>query len=536
MGKIFSRKKLVVIFCVIACIIFSSCVERDSVAEIYARKKILLIGNAADPSTLDPSFATGLSEFKIMTALFEGLVSADSKNLKIIPAAAESWSKDGLKYRFKIRDNAKWSDGEDLKASDFVYAFKRILNPNLGAEYSYFLYPIKNAKALHTSKVKDFDLLGARALDTKTLEIELERPCVYFFELLYHSAFFPLPEHILKRFDAGMSRNVKWTKPENIVSNGGFILKSWEVNNKVEVVKNGMYWDKESIKLEGITFLPISNVNTEDRAFRSFQIHVTDSATPFRMNKIKQENSADLRTSDWLGTYYYLFNTAKEPFNDVRVRRAMSLAINRQSIVNNFLRGGQKAAYSFVPKIENEYDSRFKIREDIEEAKRLLGEAGFKDGKNFPTIRLVYNTSEQHKPIAEAVQAVWKKNLGIEVVLYNLSWPAYLQARREGDFEITRASWVADFKSAGSFLNIFETSSLINHSRWHSKEFDKLIDMAKVDDTQKNYSEAERVLLEESVIIPIYFYSRTYFVSRIVKNWNDNILDYRNYKGIYFDD
>lgn len=521
----------------VLCLAFFACSQRETPADSAAKQNILLVGNSADPSSLDPSLTTGLPEYKILCALFEGLVGADTKTLEIVPAAAESWIAKDKVYEFKIRDNAKWSDGENLKASDFVFAFKRILNPALGAEYANFLYPIKNAEKIHKGRLNAAEL-GASAVSEKILRIELEYPCANFLSLLYHSAYFPLPEHTIKKFNAENRRDGIWMRPKNTVSNGPFILTKWSINELVSVRKNPNFHDAKNIKLEGIDFLPISNMNTEDRAFRAGQLHITDSLAPTRIDAIKKNMPENLRISDWLNVYYYVFNTSRPPLDNAKVRMALSMAIDRELIVDTFLKTGQKPAYSFVPEAAMQgYKSKFKISKNIEEAKKLLAQAGYPDGKKFPKISIAYNSSELHKPIAEAIQAFWKKNLGIEVSLYNLSWPAYLDARRTHDFFIMRAGWVADYASPESFLSLFVSDNPLNHSLWKSEKFDAFLNAAKTNDAniaRQNFENAEEILLKDSPLMPIYFYTRTYLIDGRVANWDNNALDFRDYKKVFF--
>lgn len=518
------------------CLSIFGCAKRETPTDACAKNGTLLIGNSADPATLDPSLTTGLNEFKILCSLFEGLVTADTKTLEIRPAAAKSWHFDGTSYTFKIREDAKWSDGEPLKASDFAFAFKRILNPKIGAEYANFLFPIKNAKSFFEGKTTN---LGASAIDDKTLKIELEEPCPHFLSLLYHNAFFPLPEHVLKKFGATDKREGTWVRPQNIVSNGAFTLKKWSVNDKVRVEKNPLYWDSKNIFLNAIEFYPISNINTEDRAFRASQLHITDSVAATRMSAIKRDMPNNLKIGDMLGVYYYALNTARPPLNDIRVRKALSLSINRNAIIANFLKAEQKPALTFVPpSVAKNYTCKFSLKEDVAKARKLLAEAGYPNGKNFPKITITYNTSEQHRPIAEAIQAQLKEALNIDVELFNLSWPAYLVARRQGDFFITRASWVADYASPKNFLEMFSSNSVLNHVAWKNKDFDNLLNLANtndIDTSNKNFALAEKLLLQELPIIPIYFYNRVFLIDERVKNWHTNPLDYHNFKGVSFE-
>lgn len=518
----------------------ASCSERETPAEKATEEKILLIGNAADPATLDPTLATGVTESKILNGLFEGLVTADTSTLEVKPAVAKSWeiSEDGLTYTFYLDEKAKWSDGSRVTAGDFVFAMRRAVNPVMGSEYVSMLMPIKNARKIASGETKDFSILGATAISDNILKIELEEPVPYFLSMLYHGIYFPLPQKTLEKFGAAENRDALWTRPQNMVSNGPFTLAKWNINDKVSIRKNPLYRDAESIKINGVDFFPISNINTEDRAFRAGQLHITESVAPTRMDAIKRDMPQNLRRDDWLGVYYYLINTRRPPLDDARVRKALALAIDRKAIIDTFLKAGQNPATSFVPQNCDGYvlDGESKIHEDIAKAKKLLAEAGYPGGKGFPNIRLTYNTSELHKPIAEAIQQMWKKNLGVTVEMYNLSWPAYLAARREGDFDIARASWVGDFAAPESFLQVFESDSGLNHSGFASKKYDELIKEAAESKSRAGRLEklaaAERELMDAMPVMPIYFYAKVYLVSPSVKGWNANLLDYHNFKNV----
>ena len=536
-----STGRLLVLLAAAACAFaVSGCQKRETPAEAAARDGTLIIGNAADPSTLDPSLSTGSGEYKILCGLFEGLVCADTETLAVRPAAAKSWkiSNDGLKYTFYIDENARWSDGSRVSAKDFEYAWQRILNPALGAEYASMLFPIKNASAYNSGTISDPQKLGVKALGDGVLEVELERPTPYFLSMLYHNAYSPLPRKTLEKFGARAARDTLWTRPGNIVCNGPFKLEKWSINDKIVLKRNPHYRAKGELFLNGVVFLPISNINTEDRAFRAGQLHITDSVAPSRLDSALSQAPETVRRDKWLGVYYYLINTSKPPLNDARVRMALAKSLDRRAIIDTFLRAGQEAALNFVPEGCGGY--RFpqggKISEDVSEARRLLADAGYPSGKNFPTLKITYNTSEQHKPIAEAVQQMWKKNLGINAELYNVSWPAYLAARRDGDFEVARASWVGDYNAPESFLELFISGNGLNHSGYKNAKFDGLMDLAKnAGDNASRLAylaEAEAAMISGAPVIPIYFYTKVYRISPMVRGWHANLLDYHNYLGV----
>lgn len=521
------RRFFAVVFAAFFTLLFCGCSKKpfSSDAEICARQKILLVGNSADPASLDPSIATGLSESKIIAALFEGLVSPDERTLQIKPAQAESWtiSPDGKTYVFKIRKTAYWSNGDKVKAGDFVYAWRRILNPKLGAEYAGMLYVIKNARDINKGK-KEPSMLGAKALDDSTLLVELERPRNDFLNFLYHTSYMPLNQKNLEAFNAYASRRSKWTRPENMVVNGAFKLARYEINSQVQAEKNPTYWDAKNININGIRFLPITNMNTEDRAFFAGQLHLTDSVSAIRLEKENKKASGYMQKGDWYATYYYVFNTKRPPFDNALVRRAFSLAVNRTPIIDSCMKGGQSPAYSLVPDLNVNCKAD---AENIKLAKELLSKAGYPNGKGFPKIRLVYNTSQQHKPIAESLQECLRKNLGVCIELYNLSWPAYLDARSKGDFDMTRASWTADYLSPESFLSNFLSDSPLNNSGWKNSEFDRAV-------FEQRYKDAQKIMDDNAVVLPLFYYKRIFLKSPLLKGWSTNKLDYHNYKSAHF--
>ena len=536
-------KRIKLILVVVIGVILTSCTPSSTPVEKATKQGILLMGNSADPESLDPALSTGMGESKIIRAIFEGLVRADDSTLEVQPAVAKSWEvlDDGKKYIFYLDENARWSDGSKVTANDFVFAWRRAVSPTIAAEYASLLYVIKNAKDIAMGKEKDISKLGVKALDNYILQVELENKCSYFLSLLYHNVFFPLHEKTLRKFGADKFPNAVWTKPENIVSNGAFVLTKWSINSVASVRRNKYYRNQSAIKLNGIDFFPISNMNTEDRAFRAGQLHMTDSVCSHRIASIKKETPQNFRSDKWLGTYYYAFNTLRKPFDDFRVRKALSLVIDRQAIIDNFLKANQLPAFSLVPNGCGGMKTSEKIikQQNISLAKKLLAEAGYPNGKGMPIIKITYNVSEQHKPIAEAIQQMWKTHLGVDAQLYNLSWPAYLSARRNKDFDVVRASWIGDFAEPETFLDMFTSTSALNHSSWKNGEYDKLMlkaSNAKSKEQRLEYlSKAEEILIESSPIIPLYYYSRVYQILPNVKNWRENLLDYRDYKGVYLE-
>jgi oligopeptide transport system substrate-binding protein len=516
----------------------SGCGRRVTPVEVGNERQILLIGNGTDPEDLDPHVTTGLPEHHIHMALFEGLVNFDPKDLHSIPGVAESWdvSTDGFRYTFHLRKNAKWSNGDPVTAGDFTFSYERMLTPSFGAEYAYMFYVVENAEAYHEGKLGDFNRVGFKAVDSFTLEVRLKAPTPYFLSLVNHSSWYPVHPSTIRAFGRPDQRGTRWTRPGNHVGNGPFKLKAWNVSDVVVVEKNPLYWDAAAVALDEIRFYAIENQTTEERNFRSGQLHITDTVSQNSIARLVKEKPAYLQVHPWIGTYYYIFNTRIAPLNDVRVRKALSMAIDRSAIVRNITRGGQVPAFHFTPPETAGYTTNARLTENVLEARRLLAEAGFPDGVGFPALPLLYNTSDAHRPIAEAIQDMWKRNLNIDLRLENQEWKVYLNSRSSGAFAIARAGWIGDYNDPNTFLNLPTGTSGNNHTGWINEEYDRLIARAgnTLDTTERHglFQQAEAILVDELPILPIYFYVRTYLKHEAVQGWHPNILDQHPYKFV----
>lgn len=505
-------------------------------------KQVINIGNGAEPRELDPAKATGHPEGQILDQIFEGLTALDPLTMATIPGVAESWtiSDDGTKYSFKIRKDATWSNGAKLNAHDFAYSWERALNPNTASEYAYQLYYIKNGKEYNTGKLKDPKKLGFKVVDDYTFDVELTTATPFFLKLTAFRTLYPTPSFQIKKFPGQ-----KWTKPENMVSNGPFQLAEWKINKHIKVVPNPHYWDKSKIKIKEAYFKPIEDVNTEEKSFFANRIQITASVPLPKIPKYNMEIAKNkgkyhpYQVSPYLGTYYYKFNTKKKPFDDKRVRRALALSIDRKLIVEKVTKGGQKPAITFVPDNTAGYTGPGQLpssltKESLAEAKRLLAEAGFKDGKGFPKIDLLYNTSEAHKVIAVAIQNMWKKNLGIKVGLFNQEWKVYLNNTKNGNYQIARAGWIGDYPDPNTFLDMWITGGGHNDTSWSNKKYDELISKATTTTDNsvryKYFTEAEKILMDELPILPIYQYTKTVLIKDKIKyvDQNSKIIDYKS--------
>jgi oligopeptide transport system substrate-binding protein len=337
------------------------------------------------------------------------------------------------------------------------------------------------------------------------------------------------------------TRGNRWTLPGNYVGNGAFTLESWRVSHSITVRKSPTYWDAGNVKLNRIHFYGIESADTEERAFRAGQLHVTyNPVPPSKISVYREKNPQLLRIDPYLGTYFYRVNVLKPPLTDVRVRRALAIAINRAAIVETVTRGGQLPAFNLTPPGTAGYTSRAVITGTLDDARRLLKEAGFAGGKNFPKIDIHFNTSEAHRAIAEAIQQMWRKELGIDAGLLNEEWKVYLDTQNARRYDVSRAGWIGDYDDPSTFLETFTTDSGNNRTGWSNPKYDALIKAAgRESDLKKRleiFQQAEAILVEELPILPIYFYTRPFLIHPSVRGWNPNILDHHPYKHVWLEE
>ena len=522
-------------------LLFLGCSKKQTNVETGNKKGILYLGNGQEPQDLDPHTVTGVSEQRIISALLEGLVTENPKTLKPEPGVAESWkiSADKCVYTFNLRKNAQWSNGEPLTAEDFVYSFKRVLSPVLGAQNAYMLYCMKNAEEYNKGKVKDFSKVGVKEINKYTLRITLGKPTPYFLSLLTNMAWFPVNKRVVEKFGKMNQRGSKWTLPANYVGNGPFKLKNWKINNVIIVEKNDKYWDVDNVRLNEVNFYPYSDNQAEERAFRGGLLHVTYTVPTSKIEKYQNNKPEIISVAPYLGTYYYVINVRKAPLNNFKLRRALSLAIDRKSLAEHVVKGGKLPAYSFTPPGTAGYIADAYLKEDIDEARRLLAEAGYPGGKDLPAFEIMYNTSNRNRKIAEAIQEMWRKNLNVNVELINKDWKVYLDTFRTKNYSIAGCSWIGDYADPNTFLDMWVTDAGNNRSGWSNERYDKLIKKASYTDTNKEryrlFREAESILMEQVPIIPLYYYTSLFLKKPEVRGWYPNILDHHPLKGVYLD-
>jgi oligopeptide transport system substrate-binding protein len=520
-----------------------------SVSTIFARTRveegnrqgILHLGNGAELESLDPHLTTGVPEFQVISALLEGLVREDNATLDTKPGVAERWeaNEEGTVYTFFLRGDAKWSNGDPVTAEDFVFSFRRMLSPELGAEYAYMLHVIRNGRAYNEGRLEDEEALGIRAVDERTLEITLENPTPYFVSMLNHHSFYPVHSPTIRAHGGERDRSNRWARPENYVGNGPFTLEEWSLRERIILRKSGQYWNRDQVRLNGIVFYPIEDTQTEERMFRSGLLHKTSTIPLARIPRYQRESADVLYSHPYLTTYYYLINTKRKPFDDVRVRKALALGIQRELITEQVLQAGEQPATWFTPPGTGGFTPSQSLEEDIEQAQKLLAEAGYPGGKGFPEFTLMYNTSEAHRTIAQVVQQMWNRNLGIRCQLANREWQVYMLDRRTLDFDVARAGWAGDYADPHNFLDLHLSTGGNNHTGWSDPEYDELIAKAAATTDQetrfKFYDRAEAILLRDMPLIPVYWYTRNYLLDPSVKGWHPNILDRHDYTEIYLE-
>jgi oligopeptide transport system substrate-binding protein len=493
-----------------------------------AAEKVLRIANMAEPESLDPHRTSTVPESNILRNLFEGLMVLDPSG-KVALGVAErfSISEDGLTYTFHLRDNAKWSNGEPVRAGDFVYSLRRIEDPKTRSQYAEVLYPIKNAQEVNTGKAALTEL-GVAAPDARTVEITLKAPTAYFLQLLTHTSSLPVNEKAVVRFGE------EWLKPGKMVSNGAYMLDDVKPNSHIRIVKNPNYWDATKVTIDAVVFDP-----SEDRAavlkrYRAGEFDVLRDLPNDQLGWLLQNMPKELHIAPYAGVYFYAFNTTRPPFNDKRVRTALGMAINREILVEKISAAGELPAYGFVPDGTANYTPRRVPWRTMSQAEReaaaqkLMVEAGY--GPNKPLrFELAYNTSENHKRIAVALAAMWKK-INVSVDLVNTEFKVHLNNMRIGNFQMGREGWIVDYNDAQGYLFLLQTSTKQqNFARFSNPEYDRLMDEASLTgDARKRTAlleQAEGILLEELPVIPIYFYVSKNLVSTKVRGWQDNPLD-----------
>ncbi len=488
-------------------------------------------GLPSDPESLDPQKARSLQSGDVLRDIGEGLVSYSATG-ELVPGAAERWtmSDDGLTYTFTLRADARWSNGDPVTAADFEFALQRLADPATAAVYAQAIGTIANARAITAGELPPAEL-GVRAVDERTLVIELEQNTPYLLGLLTHPSTFPVHRASLE------ANGDDFTRPGKLLSNGAYVLDAWVPGSVLTLSRNENYWNNVATAIDVVNHHVVPQEVTELNRYRAGELHVTSNVPPDSFEQVRAERPDELRISPYLAVYYYGFNLTKPPFADSpELRQALSMAIDRETLVKNVLGRGEAPAYSWVPPgVANYEPVRFGFAELSREdrhalARTLYRQAGY--GPDNPAgVELRYNTSDTQQRVALAIQSMWRDVLGVETTLVNEEFQVLLANMREGEVtQVFRSSWMGDYNDAHTFLGLLQSGNPSNMPRYVSEEYDSLMERAaqQIDpDRRRLYlEEAERVLLDDHPVIPIYFYVSKHLVSPEVRGWGDNVLDY----------
>lgn len=490
---------------------------------------VLRISQRNEPGDLDPALAAIPDDYFVIRALSEGLVSPAPDGSGVVAAAADHWtvSEDGRSYYFHLRGDARWSDGSPVTADDFIASFKRALEPSTPAPKVHLFFPVKGARRYHEGKERDFSKVGFSSPSPNLLRVTLERPLP---EFLAYAASGPwIPVNI----PCVVTHGKAWTRPENYVGNGPFSLVEWQPHKRIVVKRKDAYWDARNVWLKEIRLLAFDNGEAEERAFRAGQIDVTMSVPPTKLAGYQTEEGGVLRRAPLQETRYLSFNTQKAPLNDPRVRRALALSVDRNAIAEKVLHGGQPAARRFLPAGLAPAGQVLEMAENIEAAKGLLAAAGYPEGKGFPLLEL---SGWTNVPVLEAVQAMWRKNLGIEVSLATRDAKVHIAALQEGRYDIAFVTAIPDAADGLLQLADFRPGAPANYAHWSDETYATLLDRAENATAPQERNgfllAAENRLLDQAPLAPLYFNTRNYLVRPEVQGWNEDGLWNRFYKKV----
>ncbi len=498
---------------------------------------MLHVGNGVELQSLDPHRSEDTASARVHRDLYEGLIN-EAPNGDLIPGVAQEWtvSDDGKTYVFNLRPEARWSNGDPVTANDFVFSLRRGADPRTVSVYSYILSPILHADEI-TAGQRPPEELGVRAIDDHTLEITLANETPYFLGLLAHSMTYPVHRASIEQ------HGDQFTRPGNLVGNGAFKLDEWIVQSHLKVVRNPHYWDSANTKLEEVWFYPTEDQNAELQRFRAQELDITEVIPAAQIGFIRENLAKELVISPYLGSYYYGFNVTRPPFKDnPKLRRALSLAVNRDIITQQVLNLGQISAYGFVPPIKGYTQQQMAeaswTQEQREaEAKRLYAEAGYGPDKPLRT-EIMYNTQEDHRRIAIAISSMWKRVLGVEAEMLNQEWKVFIDSRNQKrDTQVYRQGWIGDYNDPFTFLEILRSTAGQNDTGYDNPEYDQLVaeSQSALDPQQRMniLQQAESIMLADMPILPLY----TYVTARLVQPWvggyESNIMDHHRHKNMY---
>jgi oligopeptide transport system substrate-binding protein len=500
----------------------------------------LWINNSSEPEWLDPSRCSDSTGGEIIWNTFEGLVQAHPQTLAPMPAVARSWdvSEDGRRYTFHLRPS-QWSDGRPLTADDFVFSFRRLVDPRTASKYASNGFIFTGGAAIGRGEASP-ETLGVRAVDDLTLEVELVDPLPYFLNFLSFYSFMPIPRHRLEDLERRGIDPDLWTRPEHVVSNGPFLMTEWWFRQRMVFEKNPRYWDAESVGLNRVQVAMVESSTTALNMYAAGEFDWPGGSTSLPAEFMDHlADFRDFHQHPFLAVYFYWVNTQEPPLDNPLVRRALSLAVDREALVKHVTRGGQIASADLVPDGLAGYRGLGQAVFDPNAARRLLAEAGYEGGHGLPPVSLSFNTSEGHKQVAEALQAMWQEELGITVELKNQEWKVFLANAEQMNFKLCRMGWVGDYADPYTFLELLTSDCGNNHSNWSSPAYDRLLEEANREtEPEKRLDmlrQAEALAMEAQPLIPLYVYTRSQLIKPYVRGIWGNYQDRHPWKSIWID-
>ncbi len=513
-------------FTLILCLLFAGC------SRPLPPRDTLRVGLGAEPATLDPHLAQGLAEVRVLTAIYEGLVLPfPSKTGDVISGGvAHSWQvlENGCKIVFHLRSDAVWSNDTPVTAQDFVDSWQRALTPSLAAPNAWLFYAIEGAKDFHQGKI-EWSRVGVKATSPTTLVIRLEHPTPTFLQTMTHPIFSPL----FNAKNLPTQRGLVWSKPPGLITNGAFTLIEHKPYEKLTALKNPRYWGAQNVSLKKIEFYPIDNRSSEEMAFLSGILDVTLALPLSKVHAYRSDPR--LRIDPALQTAYLMVNVRQPPLNDLRVRQALSLSLERSALCKQVLRAGQTPATTFVPPdlnthlTDDNHDASanipYALHEDLEEARSILNTLPAETRAQMNRLVLKFNTSEARKLISETLQAQWEKNLGLNITLENLEWKTFLSSRQKGEYDLAQAGWSADSADPSNFLELFVSDNPNNSTGWANAAYDRAV-------KDRQFAKAEAILLQELPCIPLYFNPNVYLISPRVHGWVPNAMDLHDWRAL----
>jgi ABC-type oligopeptide transport system substrate-binding subunit len=494
-------------------------------AVIAPADEVFSFNLGAEPESTDPALASGQPDGIVCRMLFEGLTRADPRTLEPLPGQAERWdvSPDGLVYRFHLRHDIQWSDGRPVTAEDFRWSWLRVLKPATGSRYASTLLPIRNAARYNSGELTDSSAVGIRATDDSTLIVTLEHPTAYFLYLVQFYTALPVRRDVVERW------GLTWTRPEHVIGNGAFTLASWRQNDRFVLARNPRYWNAMSVGLQRVVAYTIDDLNTSINLYKAGVIDWNPSGGIPSSYIPSMRRYADYRHGRFQAIYFYSINVSRKPFDDVWVRRALNLALDREAITRDLLKGSRDPWGNMTPSGYPGYTAPPALGYDPARARECLAKAGYPGGRGFPPLRIVFNTSEDNRRIAEAVQAMWTRTLGIPVELENQEWGSLLQTMVGLQYDVVRRSWIGDYLDPDTFLQCFRSGDGNNRTGWREPRYDALLAAADAEldpaRRMKLLSQAEGLLLDEGPVIPIYHYSTNELVKPYVRGIYPTPLD-----------